>query len=114
MTCHLNLIVLQFERLINRKGLPKMKKIIVQAIKFMYFFSCFFVLLGNTAFAYIDPSAVTYIIQAVAGVLIAIGAAATVYRHKIMKFFRQQKRKKAKRDKQADKAQGARKQEDKE
>lgn len=79
-----------------------MKKTIVQIIKFTYFFSCFFVLLGNTAFAYIDPSAVTYIIQAVAAVLIAIGAAFTVYRHKIMKFFRQQKRKRAKHKKQTD------------
>ena len=53
-------------------------------------------LLGNTAFAYIDPSAVTYVIQAVAGVLIAIGAACTVYRHKIAKFFRKMKKKQSK------------------
>ena len=87
-----------------RKGMViKMKKGL-KICKFLYFFTCFFVLLGNTSFAYIDPSAVTYVIQAVAGVLIALGAAATVYRHKIMKFFRQQKRKKAKRDKKAEQA----------
>ena len=63
--------------------------------KFIYFFLCFFVLLGNTSFAYIDPSAVTYVIQAVAGVAIAVGAACTVYRHKIMKFFRNQMKKRA-------------------
>ncbi len=63
--------------------------------KFIYFFLCFFVLLGNTSFAYIDPSAVTYVIQAVAGVAIAVGAACTVYRDKIMKFFRNQKKKRA-------------------
>ncbi len=63
--------------------------------KFLYFFSCFFVMLGNTSLAYIDPSAVTYVIQAVAGVAIAVGAACTVYRHKIMKFFRNQKKKRA-------------------
>ncbi len=57
-------------------------------------------LLGNTSFAYIDPSAVTYIIQAVAGVLIAVGAACTVYRHKIMKFFRKMKKKQAKKKSQ--------------
>lgn len=34
---------------------------------------------GNYAQAYIDPSAVTYIIQAVAGVVIAIGAAIGIY-----------------------------------
>ena len=69
-----------------------MKKCL-KVFKFMYFFTCFFMLLGNTAFAYIDPSAVTYVIQAVAGVAIAIGAACTVYRHKIAKFFRKMKKK---------------------
>lgn len=79
-----------------------MKKNLLKVFQFAYFFSCFFVLMGNTAFAYIDPSAVTYVIQAVAGVLIALGAAFTVYRHKIMKFFRQQKRKKAKKKNQTE------------
>ena len=87
----------------ERSMVIKMKKGL-KICKFLYFFTCFFVLLGNTSFAYIDPSAVTYVIQAVAGVLIALGAAATVYRHKIMKFFRQQKRKKAKKDKKAEQA----------
>lgn len=77
-----------------------MKKKCLELLKFMYFFTCFFMLLGNTSFAYIDPSAVTYIIQAVAGVLIAIGAAFTVYRHKIMKFFRKQQRKRAKKNRE--------------
>ncbi|MEZ3446207.1 MAG: hypothetical protein K1W30_13930 [Lachnospiraceae bacterium] len=77
-----------------------MKKVI-NILKFTYFFACFFVLLGNTSFAYIDPSAVTYVIQAVAGVAIAIGAACTVYRHKIMKFFRNQKKKRARRKHQS-------------
>lgn len=67
-------------------------------LKFMYFFTCFYVLLGNTSFAYIDPSAVTYVVQAVAGVAIAVGAACTVYRHKLMKFFRSQKKKHAKKE----------------
>jgi hypothetical protein len=76
-----------------------MKKCL-KVFKFLYFFSCFFVLLGNTSFAYIDPSAVTYVIQAVAGVCIAVGAAFTVYRHKIMKFFRNLKKKQAKKKKE--------------
>lgn len=75
-----------------------MKKCL-KMFKFLYFFGCFFVLFGNTAFAYIDPSAVTYVIQAIAGVCIAIGAAFTVYRHKIMKFFRNLKKKNAKKKK---------------
>ena len=42
--------------------------------------------------AYIDPSAVTYVIQAVAGVIIAIGALITVFRHKIVAFFKKGKK----------------------
>ena len=40
---------------------------------------------------YIDPSAVSYIIQAVAGVVIAIGACLTIFRHKIAAFFKKNK-----------------------
>ena len=65
-------------------------------LKFMYFFTCLFFLFSNYAHAYIDPSAVTYVIQAVAGVCIAVGAACTVYRHKIAKFFRKMKKKHSK------------------
>jgi hypothetical protein len=72
-----------------------------KVLKFLYFFGCFFMLLGNTSFAYIDPSAVTYVIQAVAGVAIAVGAACTVYRHKIMKFIRNQKKKRARKKNQS-------------
>lgn len=46
--------------------------------------------------AYIDPSAVTYVIQAVAGVIIAIGALITVFRHKIVAFFKKSKNDEAK------------------
>ena len=72
-----------------------------KVLKFLYFFGCFFMLLGNTSFAYIDPSAVTYVIQAVAGVAIAVGEACTVYRHKIMKFIRNQKKKRARKKNQS-------------
>ena len=44
--------------------------------------------MSGYAHAYIDPSAVTYVIQAVAGVVIAIGALITVFRHKIVAFFK--------------------------
>ena len=59
-----------------------MKRIITQLFKFTYFASCFWYFFTIPAQAYIDPSAVTYIIQAVAGVLIALGAAFTIFRHK--------------------------------
>ena len=69
-----------------------MKKILGRVFKFVYFFSCFFTFFTNYAHAYIDPSAVTYVIQAVAGVLIALGAAFTIFRHKIFAFFKKNKK----------------------
>ena len=69
-----------------------MKKFLRQIIKFTYFFSCFFALFTIQVHAYIDPSAVTYVIQAVAGVLIALGAAFTIFRHKIFAFFKKNKK----------------------
>ena len=69
-----------------------MKKVVGQVLKFMYFFSCFFVVFTLHAQAYIDPSAVTYIIQAVAGALIALGAVLTIFRHKIAAFFKKGKK----------------------
>lgn len=65
-----------------------MKKILKKTIVFIYFFGCFFTLFTLHAQAYIDPSASTYVIQAVAGVLIALGAAFTIFRHKIFSFFK--------------------------
>jgi len=69
-----------------------MKKFLGHAFKFTYFFSCFFALFTVQVHAYIDPSAVTYVIQAVAGVLIALGAAFTIFRHKIFAFFKKNKK----------------------
>lgn len=69
-----------------------MKRIIIQLFKFTYFASCFWYFFTIPAQAYIDPSAVTYIIQAVAGVLIALGAAFTIFRHKIFAFFKKNKK----------------------
>ena len=69
-----------------------MKKVLGQAVKFIYFFGCFFALFTIPVHAYIDPSAVTCIIQGVAGVLIALGAAFTIFRHKIFKLFKGKKK----------------------
>lgn len=60
-----------------------MKQKMGQLFKFIYFFTCFMFVFSSHAHAYIDPSTVTYIIQGVAGVLIAIGAVVTISRHKI-------------------------------
>lgn len=69
-----------------------MKKVLGQSLKFIYFFSCFYAFFTIPVHAYIDPSAVTYIIQGVAGVLIALGAAFTIFRHKIFKLFKSKKK----------------------
>lgn len=45
----------------------------------VYFgFACM-LLFGENGHAYIDPSVMTYVIQAVAGVVIAVGAAVGIY-----------------------------------
>ena len=45
-----------------------------------------------------DPSAVTYTAQAIAAVVVALGALATVFRHKIAAFFKKNKGETAKRE----------------
>lgn len=69
-----------------------MKKVVAGLLSFMYFFVCFFNMFTVTAHAYIDPSVVTYLIQGVAGVLIALGAAFTIFRHKIFALFKKNKK----------------------
>ena len=50
-----------------------------------FFAAAFAVLFSGTADAYIDPSVMNYAIQAVAGVIIAVGAAAGIYWRKAKK-----------------------------
>ncbi|MCR5798971.1 MAG: hypothetical protein K6G69_02755 [Lachnospiraceae bacterium] len=68
-----------------------MKKTVFNVLKFVYFFSAMFVTMTCYAHAYIDPSATTYVIQAVGAVIIALGAVITVFRHKIAAFFKKDK-----------------------
>ena len=65
-----------------------MKKTIVSIVKFTYFFCAMFMMMSFYSQAYIDPSATTYVIQAVGAVIIAAGALITVFRHKIASFFK--------------------------
>jgi glycerol uptake facilitator-like aquaporin len=60
-----------------------------------YFVFWGMVLCSLNSSAYLDPSTMTYVIQAVAGVFIAGGAAVAIYWHKIKKYFRDRKRRKA-------------------
>lgn len=56
-----------------------MKKLMMYIFSFLYFTINFMLFFSISANAYIDPSAMTYIIQAVAGVAIAIGAFIGIY-----------------------------------
>lgn len=75
-----------------------MKKILGKLLQFGYFTFAFFVFFQLDAMAYIDPSATTYIVQAVAAVVVAIGAAFTIFRHKIIGFFKKNSKKEEKRE----------------
>ena len=45
----------------------------------LYFIGCFMFVFSSNALAYIDPSVMTYTIQVVAGVAVAIGAVVGIY-----------------------------------
>ena len=62
-----------------------MKKKILGLAGYAYFGLAFMLLFGVTSKAYVDPSVVTYVIQAVAGVVIVIGAAVGIYWRKAKK-----------------------------
>ena len=62
-----------------------MKKIIEYVFTTMFFTIGFALLFSMNVRAYIDPSVMTYTIQAVAGIIIAIGAAVGIYFRKMKK-----------------------------
>lgn len=63
-----------------------MKKIIAKTALFTYFSACMLLMMTRTAqAAYIDPSTTTFIIQAVSGVAIAVGAFVVVLWRKTRK-----------------------------
>ncbi|MCR5794389.1 MAG: sulfatase-like hydrolase/transferase [Solobacterium sp.] len=60
-----------------------MKKQLISKFRYLYFFSAFTLLAVKPVHAYIDPSVMTYAIQAVAGIAIALGAAFSIVWRKI-------------------------------
>ena len=62
-----------------------MKKLLVKISIVLYFVVNFAVLFSVNAMAYIDPSVMTYAIQAIAGIAIAVGAVIGVYWRKARK-----------------------------
>lgn len=75
-----------------------MKKVIGYTGLVAYFGVCFWHCFTLTAQAYIDPSVATYLIQAIAGALIALGAVFTIFRHKIAALFKGKKKTEASAD----------------
>lgn len=60
-------------------------------LKFTYFFLAFSMMFSMISFAYIDPATTSYLIQIVAGVVIAAGATVGVFWKKIKLSLRKKK-----------------------
>lgn len=52
-----------------------MKKLLA----YLYFIVCFSLILSTPAYAYLDPSVMTYTVQVVAGIAVAVGAVVGIY-----------------------------------
>lgn len=64
-----------------------MKKIVLFSVNAV----CFAVILTPVCYAYIDPATTSYLIQIIAGIVIACGAAIGIFWNKITRFFRKKK-----------------------
>lgn len=62
-----------------------MKNVLPKMAKLGYFSMCFLFVMSVSAKAYLDPSTTTYIVQAVAGVAVAVGAVVVMYWRKAKK-----------------------------
>ena len=62
-----------------------MKKKLLESLTISFFTINFIILYSLNAKAYIDPSVMTYAIQAIAGIIIAVGAFIGVYYRKAKK-----------------------------
>ena len=65
-----------------------MKRFLRNSGIFVVYFVLTTIMLSSTAFAYIDPAATSYIVQIVAGVVIACGVTVGVFWKKIRVFFK--------------------------
>ncbi len=68
-----------------------MKKFLLNAGVVIVYSVLMTVMLSSTAHAYIDPAATSYIVQIVAGVVIACGVTVGVFWKKIKLFFKNKK-----------------------
>ncbi len=63
----------------------KMKRIMKLTAMIGFVSICSMLFFGRDANAYIDPSVMTYVIQAVAGIVVAVGAGLGLYIRKVKK-----------------------------
>ena len=70
-----------------------MKKVLRNTVVFAAYFVLTLVMLVRPVYAYIDPAATSYIVQIIAGVVIACGVAVGVFWKKIRLFFKNRKMK---------------------
>ena len=68
-----------------------MKKVV---LKIMYIFSCCIIILTKEAYCYLDPSAMTYVIQIISAVTIALGTSIGIFFYKIKRFLKKKREKK--------------------
>lgn len=59
-----------------------------QVLKFTFYFAGFMVIFTQNCYAYIDPASTSYIIQIVAGILIACGTALGIGWNKLKRKFK--------------------------
>lgn len=64
-----------------------MKRLLARFVETSYYVVCFFMLTTMVSYAYLDPSVMTYAIQAIAGVAIAVGAVVGIYWRKARRKF---------------------------
>lgn len=64
-------------------------------LKTLYIFICCLIILTKECYGYLDPSAMTYVIQIVAAVGIALATSFSIFFYKITKFFKKKKNKNA-------------------
>ena len=69
-----------------------------KTVIFIYFFLLTIVATWTYAFAYLDPSSMTYVIQIVAGVAIAASAGIGFYWKRIRRYFRRRKQERLERN----------------
>ena len=64
-----------------------------KVIKVLYIMFCLIIILARESYAYLDPSAMTYVIQIVSAVVITLATSIGIFFYKIRRFFKNKKEK---------------------